>query len=135
MNNKSKKSKHKSKLSDDLSDIKPEKKVLFNDDIDDNIGKKNSRTDSVGFSRDVHTTRKRKHTKVSRKTKKIYEILDEESQKGRKVKFGKIDIIDVECWKKLNYLMTAEENLDELLKLSDEKKGRIKNVNCTCIII
>ena len=30
--------------------------------------------------------------------------------------------------------MTAEENLDELLKLTEGKKEKVKNVNC-CIIL
>ena len=133
MDVKNKKSKHKSKLSDDLSEVKPEKKVGFTG-IDESYNN-NSRTESVSSLRDIHTARKRNNTKVSKKSKKKEEKFDEESQKGRKVKFGKIDVIDVESWKKLNLKMTAEENLDELLKLSNGKKGRIKNVSCTCIII
>ena len=81
--------------------------------------------------------RKRKHTKVSHKSKENKlknEIIDDQDEKGRKVKFGKIDVIDVESWKKLNLKLTAEENLDELIKLSEGKKERIKNVNCSCII-
>ena len=134
MNGKNKKNKHRTKLSDDLSEIDKDKKVMFND-IDNSENNTNSRTDSVDLSRDFHTSRKRKHTKVSKKSKRRTQSFDEESLKGRKVKFGKIDVIDVESWKKLNLKMTAEENLDELLKVSDGKKGRIKNVNCTCIII
>ena len=37
--------------------------------------------------------------------------------------------------KKLNLKLTAEENIDELIKLSEGKKERIKNVSCSCIII
>ena len=83
--------------------------------------------------------RKRKHTKVSHKSKENKfknEIIDDDQDgNGRKVKFGKIDVIDVESWKKLNLKLTAEENIDELIKLSEGKKERIKNVSCSCIII
>ena len=63
------------------------------------------------------------------------ELFTEDMEKGRKIKFGSIDIIDVECWKQLNLKMTAEENLDELLKISEGKKERTKNVSCNCTII
>ena len=134
MSSKNKKSNHKKK-NEDLSDKKEEKKVGFKDsDINDN-----SNTEENDNSQKKFDTRKRKHTKVSHKSKenKIKdENIDDLDQDGkRKVKFGKIDVIDVESWKKLNLKLTAEENIDELIKLSEGKKGRIKNVNCSCIII
>ena len=61
--------------------------------------------------------------------------MDDKNYKGKQVRFAKIDVIDVESWKKLNLKLTAEENLDELIKISEGKKERIKNVSCTCIII
>ena len=129
MSSKNKKSNHKKK-NEDLSDKKEEKKVGFKDsDINDN-----SKTESDN-SQKKSDLRKRKHTKVSHKSKENKpknEIIDDP---GRKVKFGKIDVIDVESWKKLNLKLTAEENLDELIKLSEGKKERIKNVSCSCIII
>ena len=82
--------------------------------------------------------RRRRHTKVSKNPKNNLVnnlILKNESEdKNRKVKFGKIDIIDVVSWKKINLKLTAEENFDELLKLQKHSKKRIKNVTC-CIII
>ena len=83
--------------------------------------------------------KKRKHTKISHKSKEniakndIIDNLDEDG-KGKKVKFDKINVIDVESWKKLNLKLTVEENLDELIKLSEGKKERIKNISCRCII-
>ena len=133
MNNKSKNSKNKTKISDNTSDAKPEKKVSFKDsNINDN-----SKNEEDDFQK-RESTRKRKHTKVSKKSKEnntSNRILDTQSDKGRKVKFSKIDVIDVESWKKLNLKLTAEENIDELMKLSEGKKDRIKNVSCNCVII
>ena len=133
MSSKNKKSNHKKK-NEDLSDKKEEKKVGFKDsDINDN-----SKTESDN-SLKKSDMRKRKHTKVSHKSKENKfknEIIDDDQDgNGRKVKFGKIDVIDVESWKKLNLKLTAEENIDELIKLSEGKKERIKNVSCSCIII
>ena len=131
MNGKTKKNKSKLRSSDDLTEIKLDKKVGFKD---------NNIIDDTKITKDlkIPTTRKRHHTKVSRKSKNNnsnLEILDPQIEKGRKVKFGKIKIIDVESWKEINLKLTAEENFDELMKLSQGKKGKIKNVNCTCIII
>ena len=75
----------------------------------------------------------------------------------KKVKINdKVDIIDVESWKKYNLEQTADENFEELLKVECEnenkeengnkndknnkkngKRVRSKNgnVSCTCIII
>ena len=77
---------------------------------------------------------------------------------GKKVKISsKIEIIDVESWKKYNLEQTADENFEEFLKMEyeNENKGNEKenknngnnnnkvkrlrgkngNVSCTCIII
>ena len=64
MNNKNKKSKNKTKSSDDNSDAKPEKKVRFRDSniID------NSKKEEDEFQK-KELTRRRKHTKVSKKSK------------------------------------------------------------------
>ena len=133
MNNKSKKSKNKTKSSDDTSDSKPDKKVGFRDsNISDD-----SKKEEDEFQK-KESTRKRKHTKVSKKSKDNNmdsQILDDQSEKGKKVKFSKIDVIDVESWKKLNLKLTAEENMDELMKISEGKKERIKNVSCSCMLI
>ena len=76
---------------------------------------------------------------------------------SKKVKINdKVDIIDVECWKKYNLEQTADENFEEFLKMEYEnenkeengnkndknnkknnKRVRSKNgnVSCTCIIL
>ena len=78
---------------------------------------------------------------------------------GKKVKINsKVEIIDVESWKKYNLEQTADENFEEFLKMEYENenkgndnknnpntnnnnnkvkriKGRNGNVSCTCIII
>ena len=42
-------------------------------------------------------------------------------------------VINSENWKKYNLNITAEENLEELINVSNNKKGRQKNISCTCI--
>ena len=134
MNDKPKKKKNKNKSNDDFLKVKTDKKVSFsNNDINNS-----SRTDNENIQNKIESTRKRKHTKVSKKSKENNinnnVIEDTLSEKQKKVKFSKIDIIDVESWKKLNLKLTAEENLDELLKLTEGKKGKDKNISCNCII-
>ena len=134
MNDKPKKKKNKNKSNDDLLKVKTDKKVSFrNNDLNNS-----SRTDNENIQNKIESTRKRKHTKVSKKSKENNinnnVIEDTLSEKQKKVKFTKIDIIDVESWKKLNLKLTAEENLDELLKLTEGKKGKDKNISCNCII-
>ena len=138
MNSKNKKSKHKSKLSDDLPEKNDKKKkISFKDEIDNNNNLSSDKEEHHKKNNDSSRKSRRKHTKVSHKSKENnLNIIadDEKNEKRKKVRFSKIDVIDVECWKKLNLKMTAEENLDELLKLTEGKKEKIKNVNC-CIII
>ena len=134
MNDKPKKKKNKNKSNDDFLKVKTDKKVSFqNNDLNNS-----SRTDNENIQNKIEPTRKRKHTKVSKKSKENNinnnVIEDTLSEKQKKVKFSKIDIIDVESWKKLNLKLTAEENLDELLKLTEGKKGKDKNISCNCII-
>ena len=134
MNDKPKKKKNKNRSNDDLLKVKTDKKVSFkNNDLNNS-----SRTDNENIQNKIESTRKRKHTKVSKKSKENNinnnVIEDTLSEKQKKVKFTKIDIIDVESWKKLNLKLTAEENLDELLKLTEGKKGKDKNISCNCII-
>ena len=138
MSSRSKKSKHRSKLSDDLSQIKYDKTILANNENEhDNDAHENHHKKANSITR----KRKRNHTKISHNKinhNKINNlsniIIDTKEEKGRKVKFSKIDVIDVESWKKLNLKMTAEENVTELLKLTEGRKQRKKNVSC-CIII
>ena len=82
---------------------------------------------------------KRKHTKVSKK-KKIKKdndnIYDENIYFKKKVKFGKIEIIDIENWKQINLKLTADENLKAMHKLTNEHDiKKMKNIGCRCIII
>ncbi len=79
----------------------------------------------------------RRQTKIKKKKKKIKEKKNEEKKENKKrVKFGKIDIIDVECWKKNNLELKAEENMEELYKITEGKENKeLKNIGCVCIII
>ena len=79
---------------------------------------------------------KRTHTKIPKKKKiKKNNIYDENFYYKKKVKFGKVDIIDIENWKQINLKLTACENLKEFNKLSDEHDiKRMKNIGCKCII-
>ena len=135
MSEKNKKGKHKLKSNDDLINVKTDKKPLFNDNNSDSViteSESNQKKEKA-----IHL-RKRKNTKISHKSKDNQtnnQILrDSLNGKGKKVKFSKIDVVDVESWKKLNLKMTAEENLDELLKITEGKKGKMKNINCDCLI-
>ena len=54
---------------------------------------------------------------------------------------NKVTTIKVECWKKYNLEQTADENINELIKISNTdskdkgKKGaRDQNITCTCIL-
>ena len=136
MNGKSKKSKHKKKLSDDLPDIHDYKKEIFKNDNNNN---RQHRSDSDTKNQGIRSSRKRKHTKISHGSieNHLAEIVmaDCQDYKGKKVRFSKIEVIEVESWKKINLKLTAEENLDELMKISQGKKERNKNVSCTCVII
>ena len=114
MNDKNKKNKKKVKIADNEEHSKNS-----NQEIEENV------------------LIKRKHTKVNKKKKEKKEKkIEEELDNNRKVKFGNIDIIDVESWKKLNLKLTAEENMEELYKISEGTQNkRMKNIGCTCIII
>ena len=131
---KTKKSKqHKSKFSDDLSAIENDKNIIDKDDYnDENDNNKNDHKRTHSSTR----KRMRNHTKISHNKSNNSTNLVEQGKDeiSKKVKFNKIDIIDVESWKELNLKMTAEENLDELLKLTEGRKERKKTVSC-CIII
>ena len=140
MSSKSKKSKHhKSKISDDLSQIKYEKAI---NSSNENEHDKDLLENYHQRASSVTRRRKRNHTKISHnKENNLSNIIIEtkndketKNEKGKKVKFSNIDIIDVESWKKLNLKMTAEENTAELIKITEGRRQRKKNVTC-CIII
>ena len=116
MNNNHKIKKNKKKMK-----IKEEEKQTSNTEQD---------TDMIVFV-------KRKHLKVSKKKKiKKDNIYDENIYYKKKVKFGKIEIIDIENWKQINLKLTADENLKEMHKFSDENDiKRMKKIGCRCIII
>ena len=131
------------KLREEINKIEnDETKSNFKDSIDKNNDEKNNEEEHHhhhNHHKRHETSRKKKrnHTKISHNSKNnnINNLLSEgKNGKEKKVRFKKIDIIDVESWKEYNYIMTAEENLDELLKLNDGKKEKIKNISC-CIII
>ena len=75
---------------------------------------------------------KKKKEKVPKKDEKVYEV----QNKNKRVKFGKLHIIDVECWKDINLKLTSEENMEEIFKIAQGKGNkRVKNINCTCLVI
>ena len=78
-----------------------------------------------------------KYVKTNKNKAKKKESKNEKVEdKTKKVKFGKVQFIDVECWKELNLKLTAEENIEEIIKLTEGKGDkRAKNIGCTCIII
>ena len=111
---------------------KKKAKFVDNDEPTRNSNQDKSEKDNIIINR-THTKVVKK--KKEKKEKKEKEEKDEENNK-RKVKFGEVDIIDVESWKDINLKLTAEENMEELLKLSGEKNvKKIKNIGCTCIMI
>ena len=129
---KTKKSKKRHKNQEELSPKKVNLKE--NDDNSDDL------TSSSNNNIEQNYQAKRKHTKIAKKKKDkdIKESIkvEEGKIKGKKVKFGKIQIINVECWKEINLNLTAEENVDELMKITKGKDDkRIKNIGCTCMII
>ena len=129
---KTKKSKKRHKNQEELSPKKVNLKEI--DDNSDDL------TSSSNNNIEQNYQAKRKHTKIAKKKKDkdIKESIkvEEEKIKGKKVKFGKIEIINVECWKEINLNLTAEENVDELMKITKGKDDkRIKNIGCTCMII
>ncbi len=134
MNDKNKKYKRKKRLSVDLSDIHENKKNKNTSDKDIN----KYRTGSIPKDEEIHSSWRRRTTKISHKNKEYnftnIVLEDEQDCKGKKVRFNKIEVINVESWKKINLKLTSEENIDELIKISEGKKGRIKNVSCTCAI-
>ena len=60
---------------------------------------------------------------------------NEEIGQGKKVRFSKVDIIDVDCWKKYNLELTADENLEELLMAANDSRKKEKSIKCNCVII
>ena len=88
------------------------------------------------YENEVENYRKKGNsTKVSNKKIKSSSEIGKDDGKIKKVKFSNIDIIKVENWKQYNLNLTAEENLEELLYLANEKKEKEKNISCTCLII
>ena len=125
---KNKKNKKKNKKLEDIP--KKEDKINNNDDISDDL------TDSSNnnFEKNLHSNRK--HTKIIKKNKSEKIKKEEDKNERKKVRFGKIDIIDVECWKEINLELTADETVDEIMKLAEGKgNNRTKNIGCTCLII
>ena len=129
MSNKIKKNKNKHK------DFPKEKENEILKDSDDNS---DDQTNSSNGNIEQNINKK-KHIKfIKKKKNKIQkeEAKEEVKNNKKKVKFGDIEVIDVECWKEMNLKLTSEENVDELIKITEGKSyGRIKNIGCTCLII
>ena len=129
MNDKTKKRKGRRKISDDLSQTSKVKNdnepYLEEEEFAGQIENKRTYTKSVKHN-------KGRMSRV-RSSSDLTQIKENEKQK--RVKFADIDIINVENWKKYNLNLTAEENLEELINVSNnKKKGRQKNISCTCIV-
>ncbi len=125
MSSKNKKEKgHKSKLSDDLSQVS---------NINKNNLSENTKDDLEDFNKKRHRTKVSHHRTKS--CSEIDQTKDGLNDKVKKVRFSNIDVIKVECWKKYNLKLTAEENFEELMNLSSGRKEKEKNISCTCIII
>ena len=78
--------------------------------------------------------KKKKNKDISLKEAKKYEY--EGNNKIKKVKFGKIEFINVESWREINLKLTAKENIDEIIEFKNGKEGRRnKKISCTCIVI
>ena len=87
----------------------------------------------------------------SERNNNISSINDTNIKKAKKVKFSeKVVYIDVECWKKYNVELTADENFDDIneeeindnQKKDDNKNNnnnkiikRKENIVCTCNVI
>ena len=129
MNDKSKKKKgHRSNNRDDLSQTSKGKidnePYLEEEEFEGHIENKRTYTKSAKYN-------KVKSSKV-RSSSDLPQI--KENGKQKRVKFADVDIINIENWKKYNLNLTAEENLEELINASSNKKGRQKNISCTCNI-
>ena len=120
--------------------------------IDDNIqyNKPSSRTNRNKRKRygsyDDNEEYNRKSARVPKNNvnknfydEKMSERSDQRKNKKR-VKFAaKVTTIKVECWKKYNLEQTADENIDELMRISNPsdkgpRTNRDPNVKCTCEI-
>ena len=78
--------------------------------------------------------KKKKDKDIFIKEEKKYEY--KEKNQIKKVKFGKIEFINVECWREMNYKLTAKENINEIFEFKNEKEGRRnKKITCVCIVI
>ena len=99
----------------------------------------NDKTNPEGksFGKFSDLAKRRKFTKISNNLRisSSKNIINNNTNKGRKVKFSSVDIIKVESWKKINLKLTSNENMDELMKIANGNKDRMKNISCICIII
>ena len=130
MNNENKKKRKKQNKVEKI----PEKQKILKESYD------NSEIPTNGsiVNNEENNKIKRNYTKYVKSNKKKKEELknEEMEDKTKKVKFGNVQIIDVECWKEINLKLTAEENMEEIIKLTEGKGDkRTKNIGCTCIII
>ena len=126
-----------------------------------NINNKKENKDNDNSGKIKKSKTLRSSVKMKKKAKNHHRSSSCEAiMHSKKVKINdKVDIIDVESWKKYNLEQTADENFEEFLKMEyeNEKKeetgdkndknntnnkknikkvrGRNGNVSCTCIII
>ena len=124
---------------------------------DRNNKQENKNNDGSGKIKKSKTLRS--SVKMKKKTKNHHRSSSCDTiTNSKKVKINdKVDIIDVESWKKYNLEQTADENFEEFLKMEYENetkekngnkndknnsnnkikrvRGKDGNVSCTCIII
>ena len=82
--------------------------------------RKHSKKNKVSFSNSIIKENNLKNEKIGHR---------------KKVRFSKVDIIDVDCWKKYNLELTVDENLEELLMATNDHKKKEKTIKCNCVII
>ena len=124
-----------------------------------NLNQENKNSDNSGKikkSKTIRSSLKMKKKRKNHHRSNSCEIITN----SKKVKISdKVDIIDVESWKKYNLEQTADENFEEFLKMEYENeskeengnktdknnennkkngkrvRGKNGNVSCTCILI
>ena len=81
---------------------------------------------------DEDSSKNRCHT-TPQNSKNRNESKYKDNETIKRVKFLKIDIINIENWKKYNSSLNEENNLDKLINIKKKKKD--ENVYCSCLIL
>ena len=87
-------------------------------------------TDLPGSLDTQNIRRKDKKDEINDKNKNYQEKKNFENNNIKRVKFNKkIDIINIECWKKYNSELTTEENFDNLYTKDEDENNDKKRKN------